>query len=218
MGFIDNMDIYKPEHAFQVFISIALFVLYAIITLMDTHFYIKDMGIGDQIISTGKFIYSYMAGYFAFFLKVTVALASLWILLSIIRVAIIVIFNIFKPVSLGGSGVSEFNKSMSSKIATGLKDNAVWILGFCMVEKFVMTFAAFGPVLFLFITLTYGIRIYNEKSLKRQDEEGDKEVVLKAINTTHHHMMMLLSLVVTSIIVYLASVYLENFHAKNLTS
>jgi hypothetical protein len=215
MGFIDSIDIYTPENAIPVVTSMFLFIMYTVITLMDANEYIKELGIGDNVISTGKFIYTYIAGYFTYILKTTVSMISIWVLLSIVRVALVVIFNIFRPVALGGAGAADFSKSMSGKIGTALKNNALWILGFFMINKFLVTFLAYGPIFVLLITFAYGIRIYNYETLRRQEKDGETEPALRALMTTHHHMMITLSLFVIMLIGYLAMLYINTFNIVN---
>jgi hypothetical protein len=215
MEIVDNMDLYNPHNVIPLVISILLFVLYVVITLIDTNIFIKEYGIGDEVIGTGKFLYSYVAGYFVFFLKLATSMMTLYILLSLIRIAIVAIFNIFRPIALGGAGADDFKGTIFGKVKTALKNNALWILGIYMFERFLMSFIIYAPILILLIIIGYGWRIYNYKSLKELEELEQNEEVLRALKTTHNHMMFLLSIFVSILIIYIVGVYVQTFNLKN---
>lgn len=216
MEIIDQMDLYNPDNTIPILISIVLFSLQTILALIDANSYIKDAGIADTVISKGKFLFSYIAGYFTYILRLTVQAFSLYILLTVIRIAIVTIFNILRPLTGGGKGADEFRGSLFYKLKVALKNNALWILGFYMLDMFLMAFFVFGPLLIIFIIIGFAVLIYNPSAIKRVDEEeGETEKAMKMLNTIHHHMMFFISLVVVMLIMYIIGVFARTFAAMN---
>jgi hypothetical protein len=216
MEIIDQMDLYNPYNTLPILVSIVLFCLQTVLALIDANTYIKDSGIADTVISKGKFLYSYIAGYFTYILRLTVQAFSLYILLTIIRIAIVTIFNILRPLTGGGQGADEFRGSLFYKLKVALKNNALWILGFYLLDMFFIAFFVFGPLLILFITIGFAALIYNPQDIKRIDEEeGETEKAMKMLNTVHHQMMFFITLLVVMLIMYIIGVFARKFAAMN---
>jgi preprotein translocase subunit SecG len=213
MEIIPIQDMYNGDNATIVVISILLFILNTIVALIDTNTYIKDMGIGDRVISKGKFLYSYIGGYFTYFLKITVMIFTLYILLTIIRIAVITVFNIMKPLS--GDGASSMSDGLAQtlfdKYKESLKDNALWLMGIYFIDMFIMAFVVFAPLLIFFIILGFSILIYENKSMKDLEDEGKNEKALQILNTVHHHMMFFISICVAILILYMIGLFSHNF-------
>lgn len=209
MELINKMELYSPNNAIPVLVSIALFALQTVLALMDTNTYIKDMGIIDTVISKGKFLYSYVAGFYTYFIKLTVQLFSLFVLVSVIRVVVVTVFNILRPLPGGamGKAAEEFQSSMFAKIKEALKSNILWLLGIYLIDRFLASFAIFGPVLLFFAIMGFSLIMYYPKGIQPLMDEGEDESAVQILNTYHHHMMFFISLVVTALILYILSLY-----------
>lgn len=217
MEMISVQDMYNPDHAIPILVSILLFILQTIVALIDTSTYIKDIGIGDRVISRGKFLYSYIGGYFTYFLKVTVMLFSLFILLTVIRSAVVTIFNIIRPLVGEGAASMEasLRGSMYDKLKEALKENALWLMGIYFIDMFIFAFTIFGPLFFFFIILGFSILIYDVGGLKELEENGENEKALQVLNTVHHHMMFFMSICIAILIIYMTGLFSHNFAEFN---
>lgn len=216
MEIIDKANIYDPDNVGIIFVSVALFVLQTVLALMDTNTFIKDFGVGDatdSIISKARFYYSYFAGYMTYFLKLTVSLFSLLILLTVIRAGVLAIWNILRPVQAGKG--DEFRGSMYSMLKIAAKSNALWVLGVYHMERFFKTFLVFSPLLILLITLGFSIFLYERKSLEEMKDEENIQRVHNVLNTLHHHNMFFLVFAVFAVIIYIVSNYVQTFARIN---
>ena len=92
----EALDIYDELYLKVFAVSATLFLLYSVINLIEMNKYIIDFNILNVAETPrGRFIYSYLAGYFMFVLKVILALVTLFILLLIIRVAVAALIFVF---------------------------------------------------------------------------------------------------------------------------
>lgn len=215
MELIDNMDLYNPDNAIPVLVSIVLFTLQTVIALIDTNTYIKDIGIGDTVISKGKFYYSYISGYMTYFLKLTMSMLSLYILLSLIRIAIVTILNILRPFGANFKATEEFKQTIFFKLKVALKNNALWILGMYFIEKFFMMFLLWIPLLIALITLGYAFFVYPQEPMKAYEDNGDNEIALQNGNTIHSHMMFNVSVFVAITVAYMLGMFAKKFAEQN---
>ena len=217
MEMISIHDMYNPDNAAPVIVSILLFILQSIVALIDTNTIVKDIGIGDSVITRGKFLYSYISGYFTYFLKVTVLLFTLYVLLTIIRAAIVTIFNIIKPLSSGSAAQmdADLRGSMFQKLKEALKENAMWLMGIYFIDMFIYAFVVFGPLIFFFIIVGYCIIIYDPRSLRKMEEDGENEKALQILNTIHHHIMFFLTICIAILIIYMIMLFGHNFAEFN---
>lgn len=217
MEIIDKANIYDPDNAGIIFTSVALFVLQSVLALMDTNTFIKEFGVADAtdtLITKARFYYSYFAGYMTYFLKLTVSLFSLLILLTVIRAGILAIWSILRPIQ--GNKTDEFRGSMYSMLKIAAKNNALWVLGVYHMDRFFTNALVFTPLLILLITLGFCIFIYERKSLeKNKDEDNDIQRVHNILNTMHHHHMFFLVFVVFAVIIYVVSNYVTTFARIN---
>ena len=217
MEIIPIQDMYNGDNAVIVIISICLFILNTILALIDTNTYIKDIGIGDRVISKGKFLYSYIGGYFTYFLKLTIMIFTLYILLTFIRIAVVTVFNIMKPLS--GDGASDMTKGLAKnlfeKYKEAIKNNALWLMGMYFIDMFLMSFLVFCPILIFLLILGFSILIYENKSMKDMEDNGENEKALQILNTVHHHMMFFMSICIAIIILYIIGVFSHNFTLFN---
>lgn len=185
-----------------VAVSIFIFLMYSLITLIDTNTAIREFAVGGEPVSSFKFLYSYLAGLYTYFLKITTSLFTLYLLVTIIRVGIVVIFNIFRPT---GSGVSansiaqDYQNDMFSKVKHAMRDNGVWIFGLYLMDRFLVFFLAYSPILFVLILLMYSIRIYNSKKIIAMTDT-DKRT--RVVNTMHNQTMFFFVFTIVTIIAY----------------
>lgn len=211
----DDMPIiYEPENALPLIISCVLFFLYTILTLIDTNTLVKDSGIANEVISRGKFFYSYLMGHFTYFFKLTFTLFKLWILVSLIRAGILIIFNLLKPFGVGQSAnaaEADFKGSMYMLIKESLNNNTFWILGLYKMELSYRTYLLFAPLLFFGVLIGYSILIYDTKKLREFEEVSEEEEVLQVLNTYHSHTFFLLVLLVILCLVNVTTMYVHSF-------
>ena len=193
----------------KMIISMSFFILHGIISLIETNMFIKDIGMGDQVISSTKFFYSMFAGYFSWFLRVMLSLLLLWALLGVIRSGIV---GIIKPIQ---SEDANFTDEFSNTIRGAMSDMVFYTLGMFLIESCVTTFAAYGPYIFLVIIFSFCMIMYQQQPLKYMEEKGKSERVVNCLNTTHHHTMMLFTLVVLSITLYVINKYLQKYSMLN---
>ena len=211
---IDIPHIYEPDNALPLMVACVFFFLYTILALIDTNTIIKDMGIADEIVSRGKFFYSYISGYLTYFFKITVTLLKLWLLVSLIRAAILILFNLLRPFGVGASAnaaEAQFKSSMYQLIQGSLNNNVLWILGIYKMDLSFRTFLVFAPVLLFSVLIGYSILIYDTKKLKEMEEEGEGDEVLQVLNTYHNHTYFLLVLLVILCIVNVMALYIKTF-------
>jgi hypothetical protein len=214
MEIIDIDDIYDPVNVQKILVSVALFTLQSVLALIDTNTYIKDFGVADatdSIITKGRFYYSYFAGFMTFFLKLSVSLISLFILITVIRAGIVGIWNIMRPIK--GTQEDEFRGSIYSLFKIAAKSNMLYILGIYHLEGFWRTFLIYSPIIILFITLGYALFVYERKALEEtRDSEGDLPKVHSILNTLHHHHMFFIVIVVFILIFYTFGSYANKYY------
>ena len=216
MEIIDKPNLYDIGNAWPMIISVALFILQTIISLIDTNMYIKDAGIsnlGDSIVSKAKFYMSYISGYITYILKTSVSLFGLWVLLSVIRASIVVIFNLVIPVGEGASLAQEFRGTMFYKLKVALKSNAMFIFGMFFIDKFFVKFLVFGTVIMLLSLVGVAFFMYERKQLITMLEDGELEKTQRILNTMHHHMMFYIMCLVIIIITSIVRTYSRTFEA-----
>jgi len=210
------MELYNADNAIPILVSIVLFTLQTVLALIDTNTYIKDMGIIDTVISKGKFLYSYVAGFYTYFIKLAIQMVSLFILISIIRVLVVTIFNLLRPLSSSAIGANQFESTMFGKLKEALKNNILWLLGIYLIDRFMASFMVYGPVLLLFAIMGFSLIIYYPKGIQPLMEDGEDESAIQMLNTYHHHMMFFMSLVTTTLILYILSCYVLMFTNLNI--
>lgn len=194
--------VFQADNIIPVAVSIFLFLMYTLITLIDTNTAIREFAVGGEPVSSFKFLYSYLAGLYTYFLKLTTSLFTLYLLLTMIRVAIVVIFNIFKPVDAGSSAnamAQAYQGDMFSKVKEAMRNNGLWIFGLYMVERFLVFFLAYSPILFLLILLVYSAKIYNAKKIAAMD---DPEKRTRVVATFHNQTFFFLVMCVVVVIAY----------------
>lgn len=186
-----------------VVISIFLFILYTLTTLMDTNTAIKEFIIGGEAVSSFKFLYSYLAGFFTYFLKITASLFTIYLLLTVIRIAIIVIFNVFQPINTLDNAV-RFKADLFEKIKHALSNNGLWVFGLYTLDRFLVFFLAYAPLLFMLVLIFYAMRIYKPDRIKAMDDE---ELATRSINTFHSQTMFFLMLCILIMLCYYMYVF-----------
>lgn len=200
--------VFHPDNIIPVVVSIFLFLMYTLITLIDTNTAIREFAVGGEAVSSFKFLYSYLAGLYTYFLKLTTSLFTLYLLLTMIRVAIVVIFNIFRPVDSASSANAEalaYQGDMFSKVKEAMRNNGLWIFGLYMVERFLVFFLAYSPILFLLILVVYSAKIYNQKKIIAMDDPEKRTRVVSTLHSQTFFFLVMCILLVISYFVYLLS-------------
>lgn len=197
------MDVYQGYNMIPVAVSIFIFLMYTITTLIDTNSAIKEFAITGEPVNSFKFLYSYLAGFFTYFLKITASLFSLYLLLTLVRIAIVVIFNVFRPIG-SPDAASEFKIDMFTKVKQAMKNNGVWIFGLYMLERFLVFFLAYAPLLFVLLLAMYATKIYVPKRMRAMQED---EKVTQSMLTLHNQTMFFLVLCVLMVLFYFVYTY-----------
>ena len=204
---IPEIDIYDKVNYTPMIVSIALFFLYMLVTIVDINTAIKEFAISDGAVSSFKFLYSYIAGFVMFFIKITISLFTLYLLLTIIRISIVIIFNVFRPVAESSLGRAEFQQDLFTKVKHAISNNALWVFGIYFMEKFIGIFMALTPILFTLIILTYSIRVYISKRVATMQ---DQEKVVRVMGTLHNQTMFFMVFCIFSTFIY----FVQRFFSK----
>lgn len=181
-----NELIFTSDYMPFVLVSFILYLLYSIVTLIDTNMYIKDVGIGEVIVTKAKFIYSYIAGYLVYILRLIVSLLLLYILITVIRIAIVVILTMLTPVA----NPSTFNQQIFNIIKAACRENAITALGPLFIDNyFKITFFLVLPFL-IFYSLIYALVIYKPNGIKEAiEDQQNQDKGMYMLNTFHSFMM-----------------------------
>lgn len=215
MEIVSADELYSVENAIPMIISIVLFSLQSVVGMMDTHTYLLEGDIGEGVVSRGRLLYSYFVGYITYILKVTSMLFSLYILLTIVRVGVVVVFNMLVPLGSSGSMADKFKGALFDKFKEAIKGNLVWFMGIYLIDNFLKSFFVFAPLL-VFVTLAgFAIFVYNPESMRRYEENDENEKARAVVNTVHHHVMFYLGFVVVVLIVYMIGNFISQFSMRN---
>jgi len=218
---LDNaIGLYKPQTMPMIYFSISvfLFILYLIINLIDINTFIKELNIMiPDTCTRGSIVFAYLGGYFMLFLKIILALLTLFVITSAIRVLVVIIIGVFKKssdIEQSGGGylamVGASNEQTYKNIIRTIKDNTQLILGFFTVSKFIPTFFVVLPV-FLCLTLILISYYYDQKKLI---EEKDAQNVQNIMNTNHDLIFYFMICLILICIVYIIHQYLNGTSLK----
>lgn len=205
----DDIDVYNTNNIIPVAVSIFIFLMYTITTLIDTNTAVKEFYVGSEPVGAFKFIYAYLAGFFTYFLKITSSLFTLYMLLTLVRIAIVVVFNVFRPLG-SPDAAAEFRADIFTKVKHAMKNNGLWIFGLYMLERFLVFFLAYSPLLFVLVLILYAAKIYRSKSLRAME---DQEKVTKAILTMHNQTMFFLVSCILIVLFYFVFTYSQIMRA-----
>lgn len=205
-------DLYQDHQLVRVITSITMFTMYSTAILIETNNFMRDVGLSDQTVSGGKLIYSSFAGYFTWFLKVGLSMVTLWGLLTVIRVAIRGVIEIFKP-------DRPSNAEVASVVRYNTNDTLYWTLGIFLIDNVLMLLCFYAPVIFILIMLPYCYGVYNKKAFdKLEQNEDDNRKVSGAFNTMHHHIMMLMTVLVFTMIIAATLRYISTYDKMRATN
>lgn len=201
------IDVYNPGNIVPVVFSFVIFILYMIIAFMETHITVKETGIGAEVISRLKFILTYTFGHFIFFLKIVSYLITLYLLLTIIRILIIIIFNVLTPIKDSGGSYSAvagaFNLDLGETVKKAMINNGLWVMGFYAVNNFTKMMVVVAPIFILFNAIVSGIFFYNPDKIT-ENKDKDKRLIL---DTVHYEMFLTQVITVITIALYLIYIY-----------
>lgn len=200
----EALDTYNSLYIKAFFVSATLFLLYSVINLIEMDKFIKDFNILD-IAQTprGRFIYSYVSGYFMFVLKVILSLVTLFILLLIIRIAVAALIFVFTAIKKkkqegGASAIADaLKKAVMDKVEQAVTSNMRILLGFVTSKPFIIIFLVIVPIFLFFVTLAYSM-FYNPEHIQQVNNNESGRIMW-----THHGFMMIL----ISSIVLIAFIY-----------
>ena len=218
MEIVDKPNLYDIGNAWPMIISVSIFILQSVISLIDTNMYVKDVGITDMtssIVSKARFYMSYVSGYITYVLKTAVSLFGIWVLLTVIRASIVVIFNLVKPIGEGAKLAQEFQGTIFYKLKVSFKSNAMFVLGMFFIEKFFVKFLVYGILIMLLSLVGIAFFLYERKQLLNMMDDGELEKTQHILNTLHHHMMFYMVCIVFIIISSVVRTYTRTFDNLN---
>lgn len=207
MSFIKDEDLYSLENTTPVLIGIIFFAFQSVITLMDVNTYIKDFGISEGTISRGRFLYTYVSGFLTYIIKITLALLTIYVLLSIIRCALVITFFILTG--------EETSNSVGKMLRDALQNNLFYVYSIYLFDGFMYMFLAAAPVLMLTILAGFAILIYNASSIQELEDNNKSERALNILNTLHHHMMFFIAVTVVCLIIAMIGTYISELFARH---
>lgn len=204
----DIIKIYNNPGAFVV--SGTLFILYMILTLIDINDTIKSYNILDIDNTTrGTMVYAYLSGYFMFVLKLIIAILTIFVLVTIIRISIIVVFSVLKNLTfqsggrkyyqLGGEGEAE------DLIKTAVTSNFRLFFGFFTVPDlayFIVLYLVIIPLVFLFFLYTI-VKFYDQNQIEKEN----KNEAANILNTNHHYILFVMSTLISMGVIYVLITY-----------
>lgn len=198
-------DLYQEHQLVRIITSITMFTMYSMAILMETNNFMRDVGLSEQAVGGGKLVYSTFAGYFTWFLKVGLSMVTLWGLLTVIRVAIRGVIEIFKPEKAS-------NAQIASVVRYNTSDTLYWTLGIFLIDKTLMMICFYAPIILICTMIPYCVFVYNKSAYVRMEQtEDDNRKVSGALNTMHHHIMMLLTLMICILIMATTLRYVSAF-------
>jgi hypothetical protein len=196
------LETYKPENMGAFMVGSAFFFLYGIQTLIDINVYIQELNITDlSTVNRATLVYSYMAGYFVFIIRLLIALMTIFLLILIVRIIIATVISMFGhgggqqggAALKGGAQAIMAGAAMESSnvVSTAVKTNMKWILGFITSPIFFVMFLIVIPC-FLFLFLLVYIFFFDKNVVSTEPEKATR------IMLTHHFYLMF---IITSLFV-----------------
>jgi hypothetical protein len=197
------IDIKNNPAAFIV--SGTLFMLYLILTLIDTNDLIKSYNILDVDNTTrSTIIFSYLCGYFMFVIKLLIAILTIFVIVTIIRISIIVILNTFKNlVPSSGGGIVEgaadikriYKGGSDNMIMDGVESNFRFFLGYFTVPSlayFIFLYLVIIPLVFLFFLYVIS-QFYDQAFVQNTNQDKASSI----LNTNHHFILFMMTILVS---------------------
>jgi hypothetical protein len=191
---ITKINIYKHPAAFLL--SGTVIVLYIILNLIEVNGIIKSYNILDVDSTTrSSLIFSYLSGYYIFILKLFISILTLFVIVTIIRIAILVILSLFSiKLEMKGGGEDE------DHLMEAVKSNFRLFLSFFIIPSipfFILIFLVIIPLIFLFSI--YRISLYYDQE-KIKDENINQAPSI--LNTNHHFIYFIMCVLITIAIIY----------------
>lgn len=198
---ITTINIYKHPAAF--ILSGTVIVLYMILNLIEVNGIIKSYNILDIDTTTrSSIIFSYLSGYYIFILKLFISILTLFVIVTIIRIAILVILSLFSIKLEMKGGADDQDHLMEA-----VKSNFRLFLSFFTVPSitfFILLFLVIIPLIFLFSI--YRISLYYDQEKIRNENLNQASSIL---NTNHHFIYFIICMLLTIGVVYvIVSFYL----------
>lgn len=203
------LDVYNKDNAVPVVFSMGLLFLFILVALMETYIVQQDYGVGTSIVSRLKFVLTYTFGHYMFFMKLSLLIIGLYILVTAIRLIVVITFNLLAPSGSGGSffaANAAFQGSMFDKAVAIMINNALWLMSTYVLENFAKIMVLTIPVIMLLASASYGITVYDERKLNNMSSTQQAA----ALGTMHHEMYFLEVMFVLGAFGYLVYLWLEN--------
>lgn len=201
-------ELYKPDSLSPIITSITLFTLYTLAGLMEINVFMKDIGLGEASVEPAKLTYSVFGGWYTWFLKVCLALITIWALITIIRVSVSGIIEIFGK-----------NNTASGALRGMVRDSThsmtLWILGVFFLENILVFFLVLAPFTLMILMVPYSYTVYSAKKMRDVEETGSSGQVKSVLNTMHHHIMMIFCIIVFVVIINTTIDYIRRYDKIN---
>lgn len=208
MGLHDIIDMYKPNKGPAFCISMVFFFMYMILQLIDLNTFIRGMDVLDvNKTSRTTIIFSYIVGYFYFFIKLTLQLLTLVILVTIIVWAIIGMTHMLVSSQEGGfSSAAELRGGSANGLGLKMKNSATtvveYILGVYFLRHFYLIFLVIIPILLIFFVIMFS-QFYDKQIIVKRDQDN----VVRIMATNHNFMILVITALVVFAITNLAFDY-----------
>jgi hypothetical protein len=196
------LDVYNKDNAVAVIFSMGLFFLYVLVALMETYIVQQDYGVGTSIVTRVKFILTYTFGHYLFFMKITMLLIGLYLLLTIIRIVVVITFNLLAPTGTKSSFFATnaaFQGGIFEKVVYIMINNALWLMSFYVLENFMKIMVVTIPIIMLFASVSYAINMYHGDKLRQLSATEQAA----ALGTMHHEMYFTEVMFVIGAVAYL---------------
>lgn len=208
-SWMDKVDIIKHPGVFVA--SAVIFILYTITTLIDVNGIIKNFNILDVENTTrGTLVFAYLAGYYMFILRLFVAILTILVIITILRISVILILALLTTEPQSGGGAREiktkYGGAIKDDINNSLISNFRFFLGFITVPSlamFIFLFLVVIPMFYLFFVYTV-VKLYDQnKAIAENKQEAPR-----ILNTFHHYMLFMMSVCIMIGIFYVLVKYL----------
>jgi hypothetical protein len=214
-------DDYKPslgdifeidKHPAAIAVSFVFVILFFITQTIELNKVLLDFGVSDNVITKGKLIYTYLAGYFLYIIKFIIALLTLIFLVSIIVVIITSCMFVIKlgthmgkDMANSASRFQETNENnLIAEITKWIIDVIRYLISFIFVKQFKILNIVIIPLFLFSVYLLYSFILY--KPDKIVDDKNKSNIM----NTNHMYLFYLFVSIMIFMLFYVILIYLKS--------
>ncbi len=207
------INMYKPDMAIPLCISLIVFFLYMMLQLVDLNNFVKGLNVLDVNQTTrGTIIYAYMIGYFTLLFKLLLQLITLVVLVTLIMWIIVAMTHMLKSNQEGGgnySSAAELRGGESGDIGKKMKTIALrvvtYLMGTIFLKNFFLIFLFIIPMILLVFLIGYS-QFYDRNIITTNPV--DKDYAPRIMNTNHSFIMMVMTMLLVFGILILCIYYM----------